>query len=117
VPAAKESAASAPAITAVRLGDHGDTTRIVLDAAGKPGYAAHLEEGGRRLVVELPRAEWAAAQKAALRNSRVGGYEFADGKAVFDLPAPLLIKSQQLLPPQGKAGYRIVIDLAAAPPG
>jgi hypothetical protein len=106
--------ASGPAIQSVRVGEHSPVTRIVLDASAKPVYAAHMEQGGRQLVVDLPDTGWNAVAAAKLHNKKATGYKYEDGHAVFDLSAPMQIKTQQILPPEGKAGYRVMIDLVAA---
>src|SRR5690606_11832053 len=49
-------------VEAVRLGDHLDKTRIVLDVTAVPEARSRLENEGRRLVVELPRLNWQAGR-------------------------------------------------------
>jgi hypothetical protein len=105
---------SGPSIQSVRVGDHSPVTRVVLDASAKPAYTAHMEQGGRQLVVDLPDTGWNAAAAAKLHNKNAAAYKYEDGHAIFDLSAPMQIKTQQILPPQGKAGYRIMIDLVAS---
>ena len=58
---------------------------------------------------------WNAKAAGTLHNKKVTAYKYEDGGVVFDLSAPMAIKTQQILPPEGDAGYRIMIDLVAAP--
>jgi len=100
-------------IKGVRLGDHLDKTRIVLDVTAVPDARSHLSKDGKQLTVELPRLTWAAgkAEWAANGGALVSGWAYADGKLTVNLIAPAVIKEQNTL--SGKGQHRLVIDLFA----
>lgn len=96
----------------IRIGDHIDKTRIVLDTSVKGPFKARLDNGGRRLLIELPQHAWkTAATWRAVSANLVSGYQYADGLLVIDLMAPAVIREQTSLPGTGESGERIVIDL------
>lgn len=99
-------------VRAIRIGDHIDKTRIVLDVTGKAAFKVRLENEGRRLVVELPHYVWKADAAWAARSAAlVSGYKYADGALVIDLLAPAVVRQQISLPASDGAGPRIMIDL------
>ncbi|MDY0009810.1 MAG: hypothetical protein RBS08_08890 [Bdellovibrionales bacterium] len=111
----KEATKPVGDVQAVRIGDHLDKTRIVLDMSAVPEGRTRIENEGRRLVVELPRFNWKAAQKSFVANSGalVSGWAYNDGQLMVDLIAPATVKEQQVLPAKGKLPARLVIDLFA----
>lgn len=97
----------------VRVGDHIDKTRIVLDVSAKGEYKATLDTGGRRLIIQLPQYNWKTAAKwNAVSANLVSNYTYANGVLVMDLLAPASIRSQTLLPTDA-GGQRLVLDLFA----
>lgn len=115
------AAAAAPKVTmgpvlgdvrAIRIGDHIDKTRVVLDVTAKAPFTARLENDGRRLVIELPQYAWKAETAwRAVSAALVSGYRYADGVLVVDLLAPAVIRQQVSLPAEDGAGPRVMIDL------
>lgn len=97
----------------IRVGDHLDKTRLVIELSAKPEYAAAVENGGKRLVVSLPGMEWKAAPSwEADAAALVSAYAFAGGKLNAEMLYASEIKGQQVLPPSDDHGnYRLVIDL------
>ncbi len=124
-PAAQPTPAPAPAVApavtmgpimgdvrTIRIGDHIDKTRIVLDVTAKADYRARLENDGRRLVIELPQYAWKAETSwKDVSAPLVSGYRYADGALVVDLQAPVTIRQQASLPAADGAGPRIIIDV------
>jgi len=100
-------------IKAVRIGDHMDKTRIVLDVTAKTEATSHIEKDGRQLVVDLPRLNWAASQTEwkAGGGALVSGWAYKGGKLYVDLIVPAVVKEQTML--SGKSQHRLVIDLFA----
>lgn len=97
----------------IRIGDHIDKTRIVLETTAKADYKAMIDSDGRRLVIQLPQYNWkTAARWDAVSANLVSGYSYAGGTLVLDLMTPASISSQQVMP-TGNGGQRIVIDLFA----
>lgn len=101
-------------IRGVRIGDHKDKTRIVLDMSAKPAYSAALSADGKQLTIDLPQMNFVPAKNwEALTAALVAGYRFENGRLILDLLYPSQIKLQEILAPNGNANYRLVIDLFA----
>lgn len=105
-------APSAGSVAEVRIGDHADKTRIVLDATTSENITAAMANEGMQLVIDLPQMAWEgkpswSADVAAL----VSGWTYRDGKLYVDLLYPATIKSQQALEGNASSMARIVIDL------
>ncbi len=118
----QSAVAAVPAITGIRAGSHPDRLRVVLDATAAPlattGVAATLERGGSRLTVELPGAVWHLAESGTL-PSGAGWRAVPTAHSVrlsIDLARPAAAVSTAVLPGAGRAGQRLVIDLAPARP-
>lgn len=100
-------------VKSVRIGDHLDKTRIVLDLTAKPDFKTRLENNGKSLIVTLPQMKWATApQWEASSAALVAAYGFAEGVLSMDMLYGSEIVSQQILSPASSGGnYRLVIDL------
>ena len=100
-------------IKGVRIGDHMNKTRIVLDVTAKTEATSHIEKDGRQLVIDLPRLNWAAAKAEWKANggALVSGWVYKDGKLYVDLIAAAVVKEQTVI--SGKSQHRLVIDLFA----
>ncbi len=102
----------------VRIGQHPQKTRIVLDISGKTDFKAHLENNNRVLVVHLPAADWKARQKRQLAgDSLIKSYKASSsskGSLVkFSMDQPVRLASKQAIKPADQYGHRIVLDVAA----
>ena len=104
-------------VTDVRLGEHLDKTRIVIDIDARTRYTARLIDGGTRLQVVLPTSDWETKKSwrsniAPLVTSyRVSSLVEGGHKVVFDLSGVSQIKTNEIFPPRSNRGHRIVIDL------
>lgn len=102
-------------ITAVRIGDHADKTRVVLDVTAKGEFPVAMAYEGTQLVVNLgPQFAWTApaAWEAKTANPKlVSAWKYADGKFTADLLSAAVVKSATVLPAVQGGGYRLVIDL------
>lgn len=108
----KPSTPSLGEVRGVRLGDHMDKTRIVLDVSAKVAAEAAVSANGKQLIVSLPGLSWTGkASWEADRSQLVSGWRFADGKLYVDLLYKSSVKGQSTLPPNGTPNYRLVIDL------
>jgi len=105
-------------IKAIRIGDHPDMTRLVLDMTAKATVTATLQNDGKQLVLDLPQMNWTAKKTAdALRGAKlISSYKYENGKLILDLLQPAQIKTQQVLPGENGSGFRYVIDLTAKTP-
>ena len=105
-----------PLVSEVRIGEHPDKTRFVMELSEAPRYRVFVLPDPFRVVIDLPELRWASG-----RDDRKGGLIaamrfglFAPGtsRVVLDLRAPARIKRVFVLPPKDNYPYRLVIDVA-----
>ena len=113
--AAQKGKAPAVVVSGVRLGEHGDSTRLVLDMNGSADAQVSVHTNPNRLEIALPGTGWRegiSARKLGL-VSGVTMTEDKDGaKLVIELAKPARVKASTLLKPADKHDYRFVFDLA-----
>lgn len=110
----------ATAVTDLRVGEHANKVRLVLDVSKKTLYTADLDNAENLLVIELPDAGWnAPAQKtfggktAVIESYRVDPYNDGTGNIlVVQLKQGSRILEQSQIPALSGDGQRIFIDLA-----
>jgi N-acetylmuramoyl-L-alanine amidase len=108
-------AAARPAILDVRLGQHPDKTRIVLELSQAPSYRSYLVENPLRLVIELAGEDWSfdarllPAPRGAVADLRFARFDAASSRLVADLRSPVQMLQPVLLASGGS--FRLVIDL------
>ena len=108
--------AQAAQVSSLRIGQGIGNVRIVFDADSKFNYNVFLLNEPRRLVVDT--------QNVKINNKISKGIEAnnfvsqirlgANGRVVFDLQKPAVIKKVFMLPPQSNFSWRFVIDLEVA---
>lgn len=103
-----------PAAKAVRLADHKDKTRIVIDLSDKAACKATIGgPKGKTLIVNCPGLDWSAIKTFdAETGEMVAGWYVQAGDLVVDLLKLAEIKTSEVLPPGGAPTYRMVIDIA-----
>ncbi len=103
-------------VTGVRLGEHTETTRLVLDLNGAVQFSTSTLSGPNRVVLELPGVTWDPKTVSSARGlvAKVGydTLKGGSGRVVIELKKPATIKSTSLLKPQDGKSYRLVVDLA-----
>lgn len=107
------------AVLDMRVGEHPDKTRIVLDVSGKTSFRADLDKAERILLVELPETVWRAPASTRYPDSKLLVSHVAESTG--DGPTLLIVqlKTDADLIYQGTMsgkdgkGQRIIIDLAA----
>lgn len=105
-------------LTGLRLGEHPQKTRIVLDLSGRLPYSLFTLSDPYRVVIDLPELEWQASDRTAKNTAGlVTGYRFGlfqpgNSRFVLDLKEPAQVTNIFFLPtPAGTAPTRLVIDL------
>lgn len=107
-------------VTGVRVGVHGNATRIVLDVSSPTKFGFQSAATGNAVFVDLPGARWTAPgfgaphNRGLLTDFRFGAAPDGGGQLSLLTTQPVKIQRKFLLPPSGKRGYRIVFDLVAA---
>lgn len=107
---------STPAIRGLRLGEHGNKTRLVFDVTKKPVYRTDLDNNEKLLIVEIDDAAWAGSIPAALSSPMVQSYStqaLDNGtRIIVVLKKSARISLQEVLGPDSANGaHRLVIDL------
>jgi hypothetical protein len=119
-PAPATPATSAAAgVNDLRVGEHADATRLVLDLSATAAYTADLDNDEHLLVVELPGASWSGAKKGTSPKSptvsswTVEPREDGHGsRLIVQLKKNAKISYERLLPATKTTSPKIVIDLA-----
>lgn len=120
-PAAAEKQAPPPAlrpaplgdVKGIRIADHDDKTRVVLDMTAQYAGVPRIEKNGKQLVVPLDRLNWIGIKSFDVESAElVSGYHVAEGNLYLDLMYASQIKAQDVIPPNNESkDYRTVIDL------
>jgi hypothetical protein len=110
------------AAKAVRIGEHGNKTRLVIDLAGntKPDVTYDLDNTEKVLLIEMPETAWGGTKSGSAKASAfVNGWSVEDSEngganLVVQLKKGAKILSTEYLSSNGKDSARLVIDLGPA---
>ncbi|MCH7860242.1 MAG: N-acetylmuramoyl-L-alanine amidase [Proteobacteria bacterium] len=107
-----------PTVTGVRIGEHPDKTRFVLDLDAPVDFSVFTLSAPYRVVIDLPALRWdipagPSEGKGLIEDYRFGRFSPETSRIVLDVLGPVGVKKSFILPPQGEAGYRLVVDLEA----
>ncbi len=106
----------------VRIGGLPDKPRFVMELSGSVNYKASVSADGLEVIIDLPDVAWdALVQSKKTGNAFIPSYQ-ADalvdesGKITgtrlrLSASQPAVLAGQGLLPPEGKSGYRLFIDI------
>ncbi|GEO80904.1 N-acetylmuramoyl-L-alanine amidase [Pararhodospirillum oryzae] len=111
VPRAARAAVQA---TGVRLGDHGATTRVVMDLSDRVVWRTFAVADPPRLILDLSETTFPASLPrgaGVIKALRTGPGESGLSRVVIDLARPAVVDKDFLLEPQGGHGWRLVLDL------
>ncbi len=108
-----------PMVIKVRIGEHPDKTRFVMELSEAPRYRVFALPDPFRVVIDLPELRWtpgqdngsARAKGGLITAMRFGLFAPGTSRVVLDLSAPALVKRVFVLPPTGIFPYRLVIDV------
>jgi N-acetylmuramoyl-L-alanine amidase len=115
--ATASGASASPDITAIRIGQHPDKLRFVMELSEEPTYRIFTLPDPYRVVIDLPEFDWRVAQDATpaggglIEAMRYGLFAPGAGRVVLDLQAPVGIQQVFVLPPTADFAFRLVIDL------
>ncbi len=99
----------------LRFGEHGDYTRIVLEADDEPLYRIFSIPNPSRLVIDLRESDFtksALVGKGLVEKYRVGQFEAGVNRIVIDFRDNFSVKEFFTIPEAGK--FRVVIDVVAS---
>ena len=117
VAAAVPASSGGLSVNGIRIGEHGNMTRLVLDLTGRASFTTRLDASGTLLTVRMPGTAWRTGATSTASNSRtVDSYTATpDGQGgtvlALRLKRPASVSWSDTLPPSSDAGYRAVIDL------
>lgn len=110
-------AGASPGVTDLRVGQHPDKVRFVLDLSDRVDFFVFLLPDPYRIVVDLPQVgfnlpeDGHSRRVGAISGWRYGLFEPGVSRVVIDATAPMAVKSSFILPPSGSNGHRLVLDL------
>ncbi len=108
-----------PTVSKVRIGEHPDKTRFVMELSEAPRYRVFALPDPFRVVIDLPELGWtpglgngsAQAKGGLITAMRFGLFAPGTSRVVLDLSAPAQVRRVFVLPPTGNFPYRLVIDV------
>ena len=101
----------------VRIGQHPDKTRFVLELSDVPQFDIFTLADPYRVVIDLPDLDWSQAKhkrldrKGLVKSLRYGNYRPGVSRIVLDLAGPGEVVSAFVLPPDGQNRHRLVVDI------
>jgi len=112
------AAAGTPEVSAVRLGEHPDKTRFVMELSEKAPYRVFTLGDPYRVVIDLPKVDWTIPESkmgetdaGLVQALRFGLFSPNTSRVVLDAQAPVQVKQVFRLPPSEGYPHRLVIDL------
>lgn len=108
-----------PRVTAVRIGDHPDKTRFVIELSEQPRYRIFTLADPFRVVIDLPELEWnpppgsIGSDNRLVTAMRFGLFAPGTSRVVLDLNRPTLLHRVFLMSPSDGYAYRLVLDMVA----
>jgi N-acetylmuramoyl-L-alanine amidase len=105
-------------VTDLRVGQHPDKVRFVLDLTNQADFLVFLLPDPYRIVIDLPQMNFnlpddgRSRRVGAITGWRYGLFEPGTSRVVIDASAPMIVKAAFILPPSGSNGHRLVVDLA-----
>jgi len=114
------TAVAPPAIImGVRIGEHQDRTRFVVEVSDPVEMRTFTLSGPNRVVIDMPVVQWhleappRPTGHGVVRSYRYGLFRPGNSRFVIDLNSPVAVSDALVIPPTGGYGYRVVIDLFA----
>ncbi len=116
IPSVAQAARSIP-VSGVRIGGTDQSTRLVLDLAGKPSHNVFYLINPYRIVFDFPEFDWAVPNakmpgaRGLIKSMRVGLFQPGVYRLVLDLTGPAEVQRILTLSPQSGFDWRFVVDL------
>lgn len=104
-------------IASIRLGNHNDYTRFVIDMSTDVKPRVFTLADPYRVVIDLPEAKWNTAANAGkdgkglVRGYRYGLFRAGNSRIVLDMNGPAKVGRIFNLKPANGKGHRLVVDL------
>ncbi len=104
-------------VASIRLGNHEDYTRFVLDMSRDVSPRVFVLADPYRVVIDLPEADWNTDENAGqdgkglVRGYRYGLFRPGNSRIVLDMSGPAEVGRIFNLKPANGKGHRLVLDL------
>jgi len=109
------AAAPRAAVLAVRIGEHPDKTRLVLEMSRATAFRVAPGDAPGRLLLDIPEVDWASGPapsgRGLLRAVRLAGAERGVMRLELDTDGPARVVLAEFLPPRDGKPPRLVLDL------
>ncbi len=117
---APAAAVSAATVKNVRIGEHPDKTRIVIDLSAPAPFKAEVDNAEKILIVDIAAGQWEGPKEGKPRSALISSYSYqpgVNGNSVLavQLKEPAKILSTRTLAASEGMGPRLVIDVGAGP--
>jgi N-acetylmuramoyl-L-alanine amidase len=109
-----------PVVMSARIGEHEDSTRIVLELSDPVNLRAFTLTNPDRVVIDMPNVSWRLgapplpSDHGSVKSYRYGQFREGNSRMVIDLNRPVRVADPLVLPPSAGFGYRVVIDMYPA---
>jgi N-acetylmuramoyl-L-alanine amidase len=109
--------AAEPVIMGVRIGEHQDRTRFVVEMSDPVAMRTFTLANPNRVVIDMPLVQWhletapRPTGNGIVRSYRYGLFRSGNSRFVIDLNSPVTVSNALVVPPGGGYGYRVVVDL------
>jgi N-acetylmuramoyl-L-alanine amidase len=119
-PFAGAPAGPPPMVMSARIGEHEDSTRIVLELSDPVNLRAFTLTNPDRVVVDMPEVTWRLgapplpSTHGSVKSYRYGLFREGNSRMVIDLNRPVRVADPLVLPPSAGFGYRVVLDMYPA---
>lgn len=106
-----------PVVLGLRVGEHGDHTRVVLELSDPVRVGVFTLANPNRAILTLPEALWHPQKpdrptgRGLVKAYRYGVFRSRESRLIIDLNGAASVRAPVILPPSGGNGYRVVLDL------
>lgn len=108
-----------PRVSALRVGQHADKLRLVMDVSKKADFTIDLDNQEGLMIIELPNAQWGTSNERSFGKSPLLSSYSTESinngqgtRVIFTLKKSTRVLKQQSLPPGSNPFYRIYADLS-----
>jgi len=111
-----------PVVLDVRMGEHADRTRFVVELSDPVETRIFTLTNPDRVVIDMPELLWRVPSgerpsgKGVVNSYRYGLFRKGNSRFVIDLNQPAKAEDVKIYPPEGGYGFRLVIDLHRVTP-
>ena len=112
------SQTNVPVAIGLKLSETGKTARFTLEFSDPVDIRVFTLAGPDRVVLDMPDVLWRMPDptrpsgKGPVKAYRYGQFRKGNARLIVDLNGPMKFSPPQMLPPEGGAGFRFVLELS-----